>query len=160
MDIIRRNTDYALRLMVNLAERYGKGVVSSKTLAEEEGVTYFLTCKLLQKLNDAGLVRSEMGPKGGFCLHMPPSEISLAMIIDTIQGPISLNSCLLGVNVCPNQPTCPISKKLSELQSHIDNFLKKITLEDLLKARKNKTQTNTKNFKKSKVFKAENAKRI
>jgi len=136
MDIIRKNTDYALRLMVNLAERYGKGVVSSRTLAEEEGVTYFLACKLLQKLSNAGFVKSEMGPKGGFYLCIPPSKITLAMVIDTIQGPVSLNSCLLGINVCPNQPTCPISKKLSELQNYIDDFLRKITLEDLLKARK------------------------
>jgi len=135
MDIIRKNTDYALRLMVNLAGNYGEEVKSSRKLAGEEKVPYYLACKLLQKLNDAGIVGSKMGPAGGFYLSKSPAEVTLAMVINIIQGPISLNSCLLGVDVCPNQPACPISKKLSELQNYIENFLKNITLKDLLEAK-------------------------
>ena len=44
MDVIRRNTDYALRLLINLARNFGKGPVSSKILAEKEEVSYQLTC--------------------------------------------------------------------------------------------------------------------
>jgi len=51
MDIIRRNTDYALRLMMNLSGRFGKGAVSSRVLSEKEEVSYQFTCKLLQRLN-------------------------------------------------------------------------------------------------------------
>jgi len=135
MVIIRKNTDYALRLMVNLANHYGQEIKSSRRIAGEEEVPYYLACKLLQKLNYAGLVKSKMGPVGGFYLSKPPAKIALATIINVIQGPISLNSCLLGIEVCPNQPFCPISKKLSELQNYIDNFLKNITLQDLLEFR-------------------------
>jgi len=51
MDMIRRNTNYALRLMMNLAGRSGKRAVSSRVLSEKKEVSYQLTCKLLQRLN-------------------------------------------------------------------------------------------------------------
>lgn len=140
MDVIRRNTDYAIRFMINLARNFGKGPVSSKILAEKEDVSYQLTCKLMQKLNTAGLVKSQMGPKGGFFLDKKPSEITLAAVVDVIQGPVILNSCLLGVGICPRQSKCPLSKRLAELQRYIGSFFKSITLSQFLESinKKNK----------------------
>ena len=133
MDIIRRNTDYALRLMVNLAEHYGNNPVSSRVLAEKEEVSYQLTCKLLQRLSASGLVKSQMGPKGGYSLDKPPSEISLEAIVNSIQGRISVNSCMFGLHICSKQPHCPINEKLSELQQYMEHFFSDITLDKLLK---------------------------
>ncbi len=135
MEILRRNTDYALRLILNLAGNYGKGVVSSRVLAEEEDVSYQLTCKLMQKLHAAGFVESHMGPKGGFFLSKDPSEITLAAIVQVIQGPVRVNSCFLGIQLCSKQSDCPINSELSELQDYIDNFLNRITLKKMMKSR-------------------------
>lgn len=132
MDIIRRNTDYALRLGLNLAQRYGQKAVSARILSEEEKVPYQLTCKLLQKLHRDGFVESQMGPQGGYFLVCPPNEITLFSIVQNIQGPVSINRCLFENGICPKQPSCPISKKLSELQDSIESFLNQTTLGDLL----------------------------
>jgi len=134
MDIIRRNTDYAMRLMVNLAMHFDDGFISSRVLSKEEDVSYQLSCKLLQKLNAAGLVRSTMGVNGGFSLNKPPSEINLANVIDVIQGPLVINRCLLSKDACPRQATCPITKKLKGLQSSLTESLSSITLADLVKS--------------------------
>ncbi|MCP4612581.1 MAG: Rrf2 family transcriptional regulator [Planctomycetes bacterium] len=132
MDILRRNTDYALRAMVNLAGHYGEDPVSTRDISQSEDISYQLACKLMQKLNNAGLVKSRMGPNGGFALSRTPKKINLAEIIDAIQGPLSLSRCLLGENVCPKQNGCPITAKLTKLQKNIGDYLQSITLDELL----------------------------
>jgi len=132
MDILRRNTDYALRAMVNLAGHYGEDPVSTRDISQSEDISYQLACKLMQKLNNAGLVKSSMGPNGGFVLSRTPTKINLAEIIDAIQGPLSLSRCLLANNVCPRQDRCPITVKLTKLQKNISDYLQSITLDELL----------------------------
>ena len=131
MDIIKRNTDYALRAMLNLANNYGKKLVSSRSISKEEKIPYQLTCKLMQKLNKAKLVKSTMGPKGGFELSNSPEKISLLEIIEIIQGPLSINKCILGKYNCPNKKKCEIRPKLLEIQTYLGNHLHDLTLADI-----------------------------
>jgi Rrf2 family protein len=139
MDILRRNTDYALRAMVNLTRHYGEEPVSTRAISQTEDISYQLTCKLMQKLNNAGLVKSSMGPNGGFVLSRKPTQINLAEIIDAIQGPLSLSRCLLGKNVCKKQNGCPITAKLTNLQKNISDYLQSVTLDELLQHQGTKT---------------------
>ena len=133
MDILRRNTDYALRAMLYLAENFDKKPASASQIARQESIPSQLLCKLLQMLHASKLVKSSKGPKGGFRLRKKPSKINLLQIITAIQGPVSLNRCLLSLNKCPQQPNCQVSKKLAVLQRFIDKFLAEITLTQLLK---------------------------
>ena len=131
MDIVRRNTDYAIRLMVNLARRYGDGPISTRTAATEEHVSYQLACKLMQRLHKAKLLRSSMGPRGGFSLRRNPSAISLLDVMEAIQGPVSVNRCVLGANVCPWHENCTVRDRLAVLQKGINDGLAHITLDEL-----------------------------
>ncbi len=132
MDIIRRNTDYALRAMVHLAHCYGNGPESTKIIATDENISYQLCCKLMQKLNRGGLVQSCMGVKGGFELGCKPAKINLLEIIETIQGPLSMNRCVLGKNVCENQGFCSVCVKLGKIQGSMTNYLANTTLQDII----------------------------
>ena len=93
----------------------------------------------MQKLHDAKLVESCMGPKGGYQLRKEPAKINILEIIEVIQGPLSFNRCLLAIDACSRQNDCPISKKLAELQKYVGNYLSDITLDELLRSREAKS---------------------
>ena len=131
MDVVRRNTDYAARLIVHLAKHYGNGPISTRTAAADEQVPYQLACKLMQKLNNAKLVTSCMGPKGGFVLGAEPSKISLLEVFEAIQGPISINRCVLDKNVCSRSTICAVREKLADIQENMTKGLAAITLQEL-----------------------------
>ena len=64
MDVLRKNTDYGLRMMAALAEHFNDDqLISARQLASDGHFSYQLGCKLLQKLHRAKLVKSGMGPK-------------------------------------------------------------------------------------------------
>ena len=135
MDVLRRNTDYALRMMVNLAGRFNGEFISARQLASEGNFSYQLGCKILQKLHKANLVKSDMGPKGGFALSREPSAITLIDVITALQGGVRLNRCLLGGKGCEFEPECEIHTKLTCLQLYIDGYLGGITLQEILGSR-------------------------
>ena len=132
MDILRRNTDYALRMMLHLAKCWGREPISTRIVSLEQDIPYQLACKLMQKLHKAKLIDSCMGPKGGFQLSKEPSKVNLLEIITTIQGPVSLNRCLTDASVCARQPKCPVNRRLAKLQKQFESFLCGITLAQLL----------------------------
>ena len=136
MDVIRRDTDYALRLAAQLAQRYNKTEpISARGLADDTYVSYAIACKVLQKLAAAGLVKSVMGPKGGFLLAQPPDAITFAQVIEAVQGPISVIRCLVGDFDCPMKQTCPVGPKLKTMQHEINDYLNTITLAEFLKSK-------------------------
>jgi Rrf2 family protein len=136
MDVLRRNTDYGLRIMAALAEHFNNGqLMSARQLASTGHFSYQLGCKILQKLHKAGLVDSAMGPKGGFVLSREPSKITLMDIVEALQGSVRLNRCLLGGQGCEFEPDCEINTKLSALQLYIDGYLGGITLAEIVKPR-------------------------
>ena len=129
MEIIRRNTDYALRLMIHLAKMRPGKAASSRALSQEALVPLTLTSKLLQKLHAAKLIGSRMGSTGGFYLEKKPKDISLADVIEVIQGPLSVNKCILDESVCPRTSFCTIRKELLKLQKRIEDFYHNTTID-------------------------------
>ena len=138
MDVLRRNTDYGLRMMAVLAKHFNNGqVMSARQLTSGGHFSYQLGCKLLQKLHRAELVKSAMGPKGGFVLSREPSKITLMQIIKVLQGGIRLNRCLRDGQGCEFETDCEINTRLSCLQLYIDGYLDGITLAEIARAQQN-----------------------
>ncbi|MGA2915239.1 MAG: Rrf2 family transcriptional regulator [Sedimentisphaerales bacterium] len=130
MDVIRRNTDYAMRLAAVLTQNYGKQPISARRLAETCDVSYELACKLLQKLSSAKLVKSSMGANGGFELARKPEKFSLYQVVSAVQGDVCLNRCVPQAKKCPNGQRCKTRKKLIALQRYIEEYFKNITLDE------------------------------
>jgi len=140
MDVIRRNTDYGLRAMINLAGRAPREAVSAKVLAQQEEVSYQLICKLLQKLQRAGYIKSLMGPSGGYRMAKLPSEVTLGEIVDLLQGPVKINRCLSDEEACSRQHTCVVSESLKKIQRDLEKYMTTVTLEQLVNEKKSQAK--------------------
>ena len=132
MDALRRDTDYALRMMVSLARHDRLHGVSTRQLAMDEGVPYPLACKLMQSLGHAHLVESTMGPKGGFRLSRDPGQVRVMDVIEAVQGLVTLKGCLTKLSVCLRRDDCCIRAAFGDLQAMMDEFFTRISLQDLL----------------------------
>ena len=134
-EIIRKDTDYAMRLLVCLASNETGIPVAAKTLAASQDIPQDFAYKILRKMTRAGLVRGHMGSQGGFELARRPDEITFLQVISAIQGPVSVRRCCLDITACPRHGSCNISLKLGELQDSLVNSLQSLTLSDAIRAK-------------------------
>ncbi len=136
MDLITRNTDYALRAVLHIAGQNRKDLASASEIARRQKISYQLTCKLLQKLQKAGIVRSTMGAKGGYRLAKMAEKVSLLDVIEAIQGKISLNKCILPGFKCPLKRNCKLRPRFQQMQETLKESLIETKLSDLVKQEK------------------------
>ena len=109
-------TRYATRMLVFLAGKAQAGrCVSSRQIGETEEVSPDYVEQILAKLRSAGIVRSRRGPKGGFVLARDPGAITVADVLQAMEGPLFIITCL--AEDCPRSPRCvtqPLWRKANE----------------------------------------------
>ncbi|PLK27252.1 SUF system Fe-S cluster assembly regulator [Novosphingobium sp. TH158] len=99
--------DYAVVTMSAAARHCGGGRVSATQLAAETGLPAPTVQKLVSKLSAAGLIKSVRGAGGGFKLARPAAAITLADIVEAVEGPIALTSCVEGQD-CSLDSCCSV----------------------------------------------------
>ena len=132
MTFISRGVEYAIRAMLDVAETEGKDVATTRAVAERKGIPKVFLPKIVQRLVQSGLLRAYRGPAGGIVLSRSPGEINLRQIIEAMDGPIALNSCLIMPGECPRQSICPIHEIWVKAQENLLTSLESITLAHLV----------------------------
>jgi len=131
MELVRQDTDYALRALIHLARARDEERVSAPSLAKAQQIPLSFCHKILRKLVAAGFIASSPGRSGGFVLARRPSSVRLVDVLTTIQGPIAVTHCMVQADPCPRRSSCPASRKWGKLQGRILSFLKNTTLADM-----------------------------
>ena len=90
---LSKKADYALLAMRYLAARSDRGAVSAREVAEAHNIPAELLAKVLQKLVRAGLLESHQGIRGGYGLKRRAETISVAEVIQAIDGPLTVTAC-------------------------------------------------------------------
>ena len=128
--------DYAV-VMMSAAARHGCGArLSATLLSDETGVPLPTAQKLMQKLSHAGLLGSLRGTGGGFKLTRPPAAITLADIIEAIEGPIAMTSCVdSGKHDCALEGTCQTQPHWGAVNGAVRGALAAVPLTQLAEAR-------------------------
>jgi Rrf2 family iron-sulfur cluster assembly transcriptional regulator len=131
VEIIRRNTEYAIRALVHLAANQ-ESVPSAWEIADSQEVPLEFLQKILQKFVKGGIVESRRGAQGGFALAKEPGEVTLLEIVETMQGKLAMNRCFLGRDGCPRAPKCPLKHNWLQMEDQIASHMAGITLQDLV----------------------------
>jgi Rrf2 family protein len=125
--------DYAVVLMT-AAARPGDGVrLSAAELSQETGVPLPTAQKLMGHLASAGLLTSVRGAGGGFALSRPVIEISLADIVEAVEGPIAMTVCSgsEGPSDCALDAHCRVKPHMGMVGNAVRGALGAVSLQEL-----------------------------
>jgi FeS assembly SUF system regulator len=124
--------DYAVVVMAAAARRPAGARLSAGLLAGETGVPLPTAQKLMGRLAVAGLLESARGTGGGFRLARAASGISLADVIEAIEGPIAMTNCITGsVHDCALEGSCRVKPHISVANDAVRGALQRVSLEQL-----------------------------
>jgi len=116
---LSKKADYALLSMRHLAAHHDRGAMSSRELAETYDIPTELLAKVLQKLVRGRLLLSVQGIKGGYALARPAAQISVADVIQAVDGPLTVTACSDTDHSCDQYSKCNIRDPLHRIKDRI-----------------------------------------
>lgn len=126
---LTKKTDYALEFMSYLAKNFGKGPVSLREVAKEKRLPLKFLEQIAISLRLARLIEAKEGKGGGYFLRKPPKKISVAEVIEALEGPVEISGCF----GCPKAMACGQKEVWTEVGDKVRKTIEKKTLADLMK---------------------------
>jgi FeS assembly SUF system regulator len=125
--------DYAVVMMTAAARRGLDARLSATELAEETGVPLPTAQKLMQSLSRHGLLVGQRGAGGGYALARPAGDISLADIVEAVEGPIAMTQCnsAPGVSDCALDSHCKVKGHMGIVGEKVRGALDAVRLTEL-----------------------------
>lgn len=133
---LSRRADYAVRIMLELGLQSGN-CVPSRQISRRTNVPKAFLHKITADLVKANLIQTQAGPSGGLQLIKPVDEINLHQILEAVEGPICLNTCLIRPHECERDAICPAHGFWGRLQVSIVQQLQAATLITLIEETQN-----------------------
>lgn len=133
-----KKIDYGLMAINYMVSHSEDGNANTKQIAAQYNIPVELLAKILQRLAKKGLITSYNGPKGGYGLTKAPARISVADVIEAIEGPIRIADCFhlegdqaTGISRCLQMDRCNIRTPVDRIQASIVRLLEGMTMEQL-----------------------------
>jgi Rrf2 family protein len=137
---LSKKADYALIAMKHLAQkacraeapvREGGTSTSAREIAEQYDIPIELLAKVLQRLVRTGLLASTQGTRGGYTLSRPSKSISVADVIQAIDGPLTVTACSTEKIDCEQYSKCSVRDPLWQIRERIVAALGTVTLSEM-----------------------------
>jgi Rrf2 family protein len=128
---LSKKADYALMAMKHLATRADGGSSSAREIAEAYDIPVELLAKILQRLARRGLVHSLQGTRGGYRLARDTNRISVADIIEAIEGPLRVTACSTEAENCGQYAKCSVRDPLWKIKDRIVSALSDCSLQEI-----------------------------
>lgn len=122
---------YGLKASLFLASNQEEEFISIRKMSEELSISFHFLTKVLQQLNNAGLLESYKGPNGGVRLTRSGAKVSLFEIVKAIDGTELFTECALGLPECGTGQPCPLHEKWGKTRDSIRLMLESTNLVEL-----------------------------
>ena len=131
---LTKRTDYALIALADL-DKHREEVTSARHIARSFRIPVPLLMNILKDLQRHGLIKSVRGARGGYYLARDLNKISLADLLEIMEGPAKLVACATSngkARPCSRGNECPIQMPMARVQKKFAQFLRKVNLADLV----------------------------
>jgi Rrf2 family protein len=129
---LSKKADYALIAMKHLAQNTSGALsTSAREIAEQYDIPIELMAKVLQRLVRTGLLVSTQGTRGGYTLSRPSGAITVADVIEAIDGPFTVTACSTENNDCEQYSKCSIRDPLWQIRERIAAALGTVTIAEM-----------------------------
>jgi Rrf2 family protein len=128
---LSKKADYALIAMKHLALRADSGSSSAREIAALYDIPIELMAKVLQRLVRRGLLVSQQGTRGGYHLSRAPIQITVADVIQAIEGPVTVTACSTDEGQCDQFSKCNVRDPLYRVRERILAALGECTIAEL-----------------------------
>lgn len=132
MNKINRKIEYSLMALKYMSSKVPGELTSAKEVAESFGTPFDATSRVMQIMAQKGLLRSEQGALGGYCLVKDLTKVTLNDLVSMIQGPTKIARCMHKQDPCEIQQSCNIVSPMTNLNHRLTEFYQSVTLRDLL----------------------------
>jgi Rrf2 family protein len=120
--------------MAYLAALPRERVTLLKEIADTQSIPKDFLSKILKDLVNRGLLRSHLGPGGGYSLAREPNQITFREVHEAIDGPILVMDCGSGADICSQHDSCTQLPVWRQLERTICDMLDGVTMEDIKRA--------------------------
>jgi FeS assembly SUF system regulator len=129
---LSKKADYALMAMKHLARKSDSAAsTSAREIAEQYDIPIELMAKVLQRLARSGLLTSHQGTRGGYTLSRTTASISVADIIQAIDGPLTVTACSTDDEQCEQFLKCNVRDPLWRIKDRILASLAECSLQEI-----------------------------
>ena len=125
---LSKKADYGLIALKHLAMQNGQEACSAADIAEMYDIPTPLMAKVLQKLAKRGLVAARHGSGGGYKLAKDPASITALEVINAIDGPLFITSCVTSHGECHQTRKCTVREPLRRVNASILQVLNTVTI--------------------------------
>ncbi|MFR1707762.1 MAG: RrF2 family transcriptional regulator [Clostridium sp.] len=122
---------YGVKAMVDLAINYGKNPIPIKSISSRQNISEYYLEQLFSMLRKAELINSIRGSNGGYILAKNPKDITVYQILEVLEGPIEISTCLES-DGCNNIDCCATRMVWKKIKDSIDSVTTSITLQDIV----------------------------
>jgi Rrf2 family protein len=128
---LSKKADYALIAMKHLAQKHRADATCAREIAEQYDIPLELMAKVLQSLVRSRLLVSTQGTRGGYMLGRSSGSISVADVIEAIDGPFTVTACTTEKHDCEQYSKCSVRDPLWQIRERIAAALGTVTLADM-----------------------------